>query len=1164
VNARDEMTALKSADLAARQRALAADESFIVQAPAGSGKTELLIQRSLSLLARAEHPSEVLAITFTKKAAGEMRSRLVEALVDAHSKAEPTQSPERERWQLARAVLARDASRDWRLLQRPALLNIDTFDAFSLRIVKLAPFANDGANISLATLEEDASSLHREAARRAILEASESDDVDAVSTLLNALDNRVDSIVALLADLLSKRAQWIDRLIDDSDEAIAAMRGLVVASIERQVRELHRHWPHAVTPRTQALAAYAADHLENVGRQARAMRVSSASFDDASIASLADWNALAGLLLTEEGTWRRQFIKTDGFPAASDKGLSSDEKQARTEAKGAITALLEDLQAQPNADALRQSFVAVRGLPDHDAIAAHEPILRAALNVLKLAAAELLLIEKSRAVTDFSGVSIAAKLALLEYRDEVFARLDAGIRHILVDEFQDTNPAQASLIETLVEPWMPNEGHTLFLVGDPMQSIYAFRDADVGIFMDAWNHGVSGWALTPLTLSANYRSSTHIVDWVNATLAPVFARVSTAGDAPKVAFAPAVAVRDDATTNEAPKIRAYASAQEEARAIVADIARVRANAPEDTMAIIVRAKAHANEIIRELQAANIAFTAREMATWSDRPLIRDLLSLAYVLAQPSDRLSWYAWLRSPMIGLSLATFTKLGEWQEVMRRDMPAPLFDIDLHASLDASEKKRIELAKAALHIAHEQSNLGTLASRVHAVFRFCGGDAIASSVEAKEEVEAFLSFLDEQTIDGFLPPRDVFEALVAKQHRSFSSTLVNEVSVMVKPVEVLTIHKAKGLEWHHVYLPQFNRAIPSEKRDLITWNFMRYRPEESGDKQRSWDRIRISHHQPAQLLVGAKESRRRAENSVYQFVHDRRTALREEETKRLLYVAVTRARERLVLTGSDSKRPRKATMASLLDWPLPDDELPREMTEAISPRVVFRQSLTRLRSIPSAVAKETNSTRRGDAKVVQEALSAKTDFADKGIDSEDANRHNDIAIGVVGHKLIEGLANTMRCGRAYSPSAPIVARWLAREGMGDEQAGIVARNLLNVVQSMAKSTHFAFIHDATHIEAADELPLMDSADGEMQNLRVDRTFIAKDGTRWIVDYKFATPPTTDPSTTQFTTWLNATVERYREQLDMYRQTFSRIDPTRDIKTALYLPTVDRLLLVE
>jgi ATP-dependent helicase/nuclease subunit A len=1159
VNAPESVASRKLADHAARHRALAPNESFIVQAPAGSGKTELLIQRSLSLLARVTHPSEVLAITFTKKAAGEMRSRLLEALVDAHTKPEPTKSPERERWHLARAVLERDAECDWRLLRRPALLNIDTFDAFSLRIVKLAPFAIDAANVSLATLEEDASSLHREAARRAILEASAGNDVEAVSTLLNALDNRVDSIVALLADLLSKRAQWIDRLIDDSEESIAAMRAIVVSSIEPHVRELHELWPHEFTPRTQALAAYAEDHLEHATRRERAMRVASASFDDATIESLGDWNALGGFLLIDEGSWRRQFIKTDGFPAASDKGLSPEEKQTRTEAKGAIAKLLDDLQSLQHAEALRQALVAVRGLPDREAIATHEPILRAALHVLKLAAAELLLIEKMRAVTDFSGISIAAKVALFEYRDEVFARLDAGIRHILVDEFQDTNPAQASLIETLVEPWSPTDGHTLFVVGDPMQSIYAFRDADVGIFMDAWTRGLGGWPLTPLTLSANYRSSENIVDWVNATLEPVFANANAnaTSDAPKVAFAAAVAVREDASSNAAPELRVYESAQEEARAIANDIARVRALAPEDTIAVIVRAKQHANEVIRELQAANIAFTAREMASWSDRALIRDLLSLAYVLAQPSDRLSWYAWLRSPMIGLSLATFAQLGEWQEANKRDMPAPLFDEALLASLDADEKARIELAMAALRLSNEQANLGTLAARVHAVFRFCGGEAIAATIEAKEEVEAFLSFLDEQTVDGFLPPRDVFEALVAKQHRSFSSTATT--SERETSVEVLTIHKAKGLEWHHVYLPQLNRAIPSENRDLIAWNFVRQHPSKLGDGVRGWGRIRQHRHQPAQLLVGAKESRRRSENSVYQFVHDRRTALREEETKRLLYVAVTRARERLTLSCADFKPPRKGSIASLLDWPMANCEATvSEANEMVSPRVVFRQSLARLREIPNAELSRENAIESEPSRTpraTSETIEARDDVDD---------RRNEIALGIVGHKLIEGLASARRGAREYAPSRDIITRWLAREGMSDAHVADAANTLLQSLRTMTQSAHFAFVHDPTHTEAADELPLSTTIKGETIALRIDRTFVTSAGVRWIVDYKFASSPVTNLSQSEFDAWLSAIVERYRDQLDQYRHTFSHIEPTREIRTALYLPSLDRLLVVE
>src|SRR5512146_922212 len=116
------------ADAAVRRQALDPNGSFIVQAPAGSGKTELLIQRYLVLLARVEHPESIVAITFTRKAAAEMRFRLVEALQRAAGDEAAEQEHARFTWELARAALARDRERDWQLLRNPARLRILTID----------------------------------------------------------------------------------------------------------------------------------------------------------------------------------------------------------------------------------------------------------------------------------------------------------------------------------------------------------------------------------------------------------------------------------------------------------------------------------------------------------------------------------------------------------------------------------------------------------------------------------------------------------------------------------------------------------------------------------------------------------------------------------------------------------------------------------------------------------------------------------------------------------------------------------------------------------------------------------------------------------------------------------------------------------------------------
>lgn len=112
-----------------REYALDATQSFIVQAPAGSGKTELLIQRFLTLLTGVKSPEEVLAITFTKKAASEMRARIVKALKHAYSEPEPDSPHAKKTWRLAKTVLDRDQQLNWNLIQNPNQLRIQTIDA---------------------------------------------------------------------------------------------------------------------------------------------------------------------------------------------------------------------------------------------------------------------------------------------------------------------------------------------------------------------------------------------------------------------------------------------------------------------------------------------------------------------------------------------------------------------------------------------------------------------------------------------------------------------------------------------------------------------------------------------------------------------------------------------------------------------------------------------------------------------------------------------------------------------------------------------------------------------------------------------------------------------------------------------------------------------------
>jgi len=155
-------------DAAAREAALDPTQSFIVQAPAGSGKTELLIQRYLALLATVQQPEQVVAITFTRKAAAEMRRRVQRALRAAADAAPSDQPHERTAYELARAVVARDRALDWQVLAQPQRLRIDTLDAFNAWLARQLPLLAGG--VAAADVVDKPDDLHREAARRCVSE----------------------------------------------------------------------------------------------------------------------------------------------------------------------------------------------------------------------------------------------------------------------------------------------------------------------------------------------------------------------------------------------------------------------------------------------------------------------------------------------------------------------------------------------------------------------------------------------------------------------------------------------------------------------------------------------------------------------------------------------------------------------------------------------------------------------------------------------------------------------------------------------------------------------------------------------------------------------------------------------------------------------------------
>src|SRR5512143_1753108 len=219
-------------DSAARSRALDPTRSFIVQAPAGSGKTELLIQRYLALLATVQQPEQVVAITFTRKAAAEMRRRVQTALRAAADGATGSYAHEQTTLRLARTVMARDTELDWALLRQPQRLRVDTLDAFNVWLAQQLPVLAGG--VAAANIVDKPDEHYREAAKRTVA-AIAGDDVMLAThlrALLRGVDNDAARLARMLAALLARRDQWLSHL---ASGAVDALRPLLEAALQRLV-----------------------------------------------------------------------------------------------------------------------------------------------------------------------------------------------------------------------------------------------------------------------------------------------------------------------------------------------------------------------------------------------------------------------------------------------------------------------------------------------------------------------------------------------------------------------------------------------------------------------------------------------------------------------------------------------------------------------------------------------------------------------------------------------------------------------------------------------------------------------------------------------------------------------------------------------------------------
>lgn len=1092
----------QGSDQAVRERALSVDGSFIVQAPAGSGKTELLIQRYLNLLGHVREPEEIVAITFTRKAAGEMRERIVEALRRAAAADAGAGGVEAARMKLARRAIDNDRRQGWEIVSHPSRLQIQTIDALCLSLTRQLPYLSGFASPS--GILDDPGAAYRRAAVDTVRLLGGGNQAwrEALQRFLYHVDNDMARATGLLSAMLASRDQWL-RYLGGDRVSRASIESAWRNTIEAYLRRVDETFPAACKAALVECADAAARQLVDTGpAPGAAAWLDDPGFPAPRIDQLARWRFLAELLVTQSAQWRKQVNKNQGFMPQSD-------------AKQAMQALLASLAGDEELPGLLH---ALKSFPDPELVDGQAAVLDAMVTVLKLAVAQLQLIFEESGQVDFVEVTQRANHALgaLEEPSDLALKLDYRIQHLLVDEFQDTSVTQRDLLRLLTQGWAPGDGRTLFLVGDPMQSIYRFRQAEVGVFLEIWEHGLDTVPVEPLRLQSNFRSTPQVVEWVNLVFSECFpARSDSQSGA--VAYAASVPQRQ-AANGAGVTVHPFVDCPETAYADRLAVLLGEALGRTGSVAVLVRSRSHLGPLLPALRARDIPYTGMDIAALIDQPAVRDLNSLTRALLHPGDRMAWLALLRAPWCGLLLEDLIAVAETRAPT---VWAALHEPRMLAGLTRDGRSRLERFKAALSDAMTQRGRLSLRRWVGRTWMALAGPAVIDASE-RRHVQTYLELLGRyQTGTSLVDEQAFSEAL--RTHWAHAEARPDAVQLM-------TIHRAKGLEFDEVFLPALERPPRGDDKRLLLWE------------------------EPAAtrgLLLAALSARGAPEDRHYQYLRTLQAGKSRNEHDRLLYVACTRARDRLHLFASLSSRdseplpPQKGSLLQRI-WPSVATRFTEPTPQAADAR---RDEAGRsragqpLRRIPEDWAAPACPDRIPVAAAAP-VDEQRVEFSWVG----ETARH----VGVLVHELVQRIAAEgldAWSGKRVAAALPAWRERLHHIGVPARELDDAAARAADSIRNLLGDATAAWLLDPGHAAAADEFELSTVEAGRIRRLRVDRTFVDGDGVRWIVDYK-----TSAHEGGAREAFLDEEARRYRDQMESYAGAFRKMEQ-REIRLGLYFP---------
>jgi len=1112
-----------------------------VMASAGTGKTWLLVTRIVRLLLAGARPDGILAITFTRKAAGEMLARLNDRLLDfVHSDdtgldaslTEIGLTPDAELRRRARGLYEQ-------LLFSPRPLRTTTFHALCQEILQRFPLEADvppGFD-----LLDTVGSLQQEAWDALYQEATLNPD----NPLAQALEYLFDHCGGLhntqqaLENMLQMRSDWWAYTAGADDAPAHALERLT------ELLEIDPDGPDPVG------GFFSPTHREQLAEFARLLA------RHVTKGNAAHANLIARILEAPEPG-------TDHYTLVRGVFLTQKNEPRKREANKALRKSLGDADAE-RLVALHEHFC--RLLDDTDDHLARLRT-RALSGAWFVAGARLLdhfqRIKLSQRLLDFTDLEWKT-YRLLSHSDNahwVQYKLDQRIDHFLVDEFQDTNPTQWRLLLPLLEELAAGgseRARSVFLVGDDKQSIYGFRRADPRLLA-----GASHWLQEHLggseyTLAKSWRSSPAVIQCVNA----VFTQPALAGRLTdfrshdthrqslwgRVEVLPLVerqesdeeVIPDAGLRNplHTPRVvdedRRY---QEEGRLIAE---RIRALVDGETTVdsgqgaraidygdifILLRKRTHAEAIERALREAAIPYLGAERGTLLASLEISDMEALLTTLIAPYDNLALAQVLRSPLFTATDQDLVALagagtGPWHERL--------------AQLAPTQADDAPLARAQRLLSRWQELTGAIP--VHDLLDriYSEGDVLARYASAfpgplKPRVRANLTRFIELALEldgGRYPslPRFLERLRELKRHALEAPDAPPAVTGEAR-VRIMTIHASKGLEAPVVFLADSTADAThgSAWQAVVDWPTDAERP-------RSF------------LLAGKRSELDRVSRAVL----DRQTELQSREDANLLYVALTRARQYLIVSAARPTRSkslgwygdirsalesiaedRNGTFSLDCGQALPITEAPAAppaLLAAVDPRLARRVPVPPPR-------REIAPSRSGDA-----------------LDPHGAPEADGRLRGIAIHRMLELLSQTT------PPALETVPAQVAQElGMAVSDPRLTA--WLTEAQAVIEAPQLTeLFRPETYQRAFTEVPIHYEDTGRLVHGVIDRLIVRAEEVL-VVDYK--THAHAHPAN------LNAIADNYRDQMRWYAEGVRRLWPRHTLRAALLFTACQSLYPME